>query len=75
MFGNVFQAFTVDTVNDRAPHNVFNLCSVNSSLLMAAVFCNRWSRFNCVLLRPRSSELHVCGLEVMSAWVNSSPTG
>ena len=42
---------------------------------LAAVFCNRWSHFSCVSLRPWSSELHVSRLEVMSTWVSSSTTG
>ena len=32
LFGSVFQAFDADTVNDRAPHEFLDLCSVSSSL-------------------------------------------
>jgi len=32
---------------------------------LAAVFCNRWSRFSCVLFRPWSSELHVSSIRLL----------
>ena len=38
LFGSVFQAFAADTVNDRAPHEFFDLCSVNSSLFAERIF-------------------------------------
>ena len=41
---------------------------------LAAAFCNCWSRFDCILMRLWSSELHVSSTEVMSVWVNRSAT-
>ena len=38
LFGSVFQAFAGDTVNDRTPHEVLNLCSVNSSMFAERIF-------------------------------------
>ena len=32
LFGNIFQAFAADTVNDRAPHKCLGLCYVNCSI-------------------------------------------
>ena len=38
LFGSIFQAFASDTVNDRAPHEFLDLCSVNSSLFAERIF-------------------------------------
>ena len=38
LFGSVFQAFAADTVNDRAPQEFLDLCSVNSTLFAEPIF-------------------------------------
>ena len=37
-FGSVLQTFAADTVNDRAPHEFLDLCSVSSSLFAERIF-------------------------------------
>ena len=41
LFGSVFQAFAADTVNDRAPHEFLDLCSVSSSLFAQRIYFHR----------------------------------
>ena len=41
LFGSVFLAFAAGTVNDRAPHECLDLCSVDSSLFAERLFPRR----------------------------------
>ena len=59
LFGSVFQASAAHTVNDRAPHEVLYLCSVNSSLFAERI----------LTATPHYLKINICPMLVAESFV------